>query len=77
MRLVIFATILIFPLALMLSSAFQRISLSTYQVTERFTLYQFAKFFGDGYYLGLLWQTLNIAGLRKGCSAVNICTMKA
>jgi len=61
--LLIFATILIFPLALMLSSAFQRISLSTYQVTETFTLYQFVKFFGDGYYLGLLWQTLNIAGL--------------
>jgi putative spermidine/putrescine transport system permease protein len=60
---VIFFTILIFPLGLMLSSAFQRISLSTYQVTDRFTLYQFVKFFGDSYYLELLWQTLNIAGL--------------
>ena len=61
--LLIFATILVFPLGLMLSSAFQRISLSTYQVTERLTLHQFVKFFGDSYYLGLLWQTLNIAGL--------------
>lgn len=59
----IFTTILIVPLVLMLSSAFQRISLSTYQVTDRFTFYQFTKFFGDSFYLGLLWQTLAIAGL--------------
>ncbi len=65
--LMIFTAILIIPLVLMLSSAFQRISLSTYQVTERFTLYQFTRFFGDSYYLGLLWQTLNIAGLTTFC----------
>ena len=59
---VVFFAILIMPLGLMLSSAFQRISLSTYQVIEPLTLYQFIKFFGDGYYLELLWQTLNIAG---------------
>ena len=65
--LLIFFTILIFPLGLMLSSAFQKISLSTYEVTERLTLYQFVRFFGDSYYLGLLWQTLSIAGLTTLC----------
>jgi putative spermidine/putrescine transport system permease protein len=58
----VFFTILILPLGLMLSSAFQRISLSTYQVVDRLTLYQFVRFFGDRYYLELVLQTLDIAG---------------
>lgn len=57
-----FLTLLVIPLSLLLSSAFQRVDLSTFQTTDRFTLHQFVRFFSDEYYLELLVRTVRIAG---------------
>lgn len=58
---VFFLSLLVAPLALMLSSAFQRVDLTTFQTTDRLTLHQFIRFFGDSYYLELLARTVWIA----------------
>lgn len=58
---------LILPLGLALSSAFQRIDMLTFQVSDRLTLYQFWRFFGDTYYLGIMWRTLVISANTTLC----------
>ena len=66
-----FLGLVVFPLGLMLSSAFQRVDTMTYEVTDHLTLYQFVRFFTDKFYLGILVETFDIS-LRTTALAVLI-----
>jgi putative spermidine/putrescine transport system permease protein len=68
MPLVLFLAIFGIPLVLLLATSFERIDPATFKILDPLTLYNYRKFLGDGFYLGVLWTTLKLGGLSTlGC----------
>src|SRR5258707_4260284 len=57
------ALLLAVPIALLAASSFTRLDLSSFTTIDPLTLFNYRRFLGDGYYLGVLATTLKLAVL--------------
>jgi putative spermidine/putrescine transport system permease protein len=59
----LFAVFFAVPMLILFASSFERVDTATFQLIERFTLFNYRRFLFDAYYLGVLLTTLKISGL--------------
>ena len=58
--LVFFVLFFVIPLAILLANSVQHWDMATYEVIDRFTLFQYERYLFDEFYLGVLFRTLLI-----------------
>jgi putative spermidine/putrescine transport system permease protein len=70
---VIFVIAYALPIGLLLATSFERVNPVTAQVIEPFTLYNYRKFLGDPFYLGILWTTIKLSLITTAVCVVTGC----